>query len=345
MEVLKRYTEETSHSPLRVNHVSKAVSSARQFINDRREGRIKSLKTPFNKLNSCLLDGIDWWRIMTIAGLPGSGKSTIASQIKKGFLDLNVEEDFEILSFEFEMRMEDQLARDIASKTDRSVKEIYSAQSPLSDDAFDEVNSVLTSYANKPLYYVEEFGSATDVVQTIMSFCRDRGLTKDGKGLVVTIDHVLLTKGKQGEGEKQKIDALSHALVGLKQYFSSIGQKIIIIMLSQLNRDIGERDRVSNKKLHYPTMNDLFAASSVYQCSDYVLVSHIPGRIPGISVHYGPPREGFPYGFPVRCPDDPSREMVYWHLIKERFGDPKILTLVQDFQHSRLIEYDLVPEN
>jgi hypothetical protein len=321
--------------------VGDVITSTIQFIDDRRKGNIKSLRTSFDKLNKCLLGGVDWWRILTIAGVPGGGKSTILSLIRKDFLELNKDQEFEILSFEFEMRLEDQLSRDISSSLSTDIKTLYSAEKSLEDDKFNEVKVLLDAKKDLPLFFVDRVGSVREIIQTIMGFANNRGLKENGKGLVVTIDHILLTKGKTGEGEKAKIDDLSHSLVELKKYFSSVGIKVIFIMLSQLNRDISEKERVSNPKLHYPTMNDLFAASSVYQCSDYVLVTQIPAKISGIGLFYGPPKEGFPAGLPVFCPKSPNTPMIYWHLIKERFGDQKIIPLIADFKHSKMEEYNL----
>lgn len=236
--------------------------------------------------------------------------------------------------------MEDQLARDVSSSLQKSVKEIYSGFKPLSDEEFEEISTTLDGYNDSPAFYVDHVGSAKDVIQTIIQFAENRRLLEQDKGLVVTIDHVLLTKGKNSEAEKAKIDDLSHSLVELKKYFSSTGLRVIFIMLSQLNRDIQDRERVSNPRQHYPTMNDLFAASSVYQCSDYVLICHIPARLAGMGAHYGPPREGFKDGLPILCPDGSGHQMMYWHLIKERFGEPKVMMMFEDFKNSRVLEWN-----
>lgn len=45
---------------LPIRHISAAVTSAKDFIDKRRKGQIKSLKTSKKKLNDALLDGLDW---------------------------------------------------------------------------------------------------------------------------------------------------------------------------------------------------------------------------------------------------------------------------------------------
>lgn len=334
-------TGKKSSNALEIKHISEGVLHAKKYIKDRKDGIERSLQTSFKKLNKTLMDGIDWYRILTIAGLSGSGKSTILENLKRDFMTLNPQESFEILSFEFEMRIEDQLTRNVSSKVNKSVKELYSAGSPLSETDFEVVTEELDKIADAPIYYVDNVGTVKEIIDTIIYFVNSNRLEDSGKGLIVTIDHLLLTKGKGTEKEKDKIDNLMQQLVALKQYFSSRKIKCLFITLSQLNRDIETGDRILKRELHYPNKNDIFAASSVYYCSDYVIITHKPAGINGIRDWYGPEREGFPYGLPVKCPSDTTKAMVYWHVIKERFGDNKVLAMVEDFKNSKILEYDL----
>ena len=314
-----------------------------ELIRQRKEGKLTSLKTSFNKLNKHLLNGIDWYRIFTIGGMSGSGKSTILEQIKRDFLKLNSKDNFVILSFEFEMLIEDQLARSVAARTHIGLKDMYSADKPLSEFDMRSVEAALKDLSDPRSFYVDNTGTVEQIKSTIMDFVVSQNLQATSTGLVVTIDHLLLTKGKTGEAEKAIIDDLMTTLVELKKYYASIGQKVMFILLSQLNRDIESIDRVTNQMLHYPTKNDIFGASSVFNSSDYVMISHRPGVLVGMGSYYGPPKkeQGWPNGLPVKCPTDTSKHMVYWHLIKERFGKPALLTMVEDFEHASIKEYSL----
>ncbi len=334
-------TAKVSSNALPIKHISEGVVEAKKYILKRKLGEERSLQTSFKKLNRVLMDGIDWYRILTIGGLSGSGKSTILENLKRDFFEYNPNEKFDVLSFEFEMRIEDQLTRNISSKIDRSVKQLYSAGEVLSDEDYDKAAQALDSISDRPIYYIDNVGTVKEIIDTIIYFVNSNKLEENGRGLIVTIDHLLLTKGKGSEKEKEKVDNLMHQLVALKQYFSSRKIRCLFITLSQLNRDIESGDRVLKRELHYPTKNDLFAASSVYYCSDYVVISHKPAGVNGIRDWYGPDREGFPYGLPVLCPTNQDRAMVYWHVIKERFGDTKVLAMVEDFKNSRILEYDL----
>lgn len=273
--------------------------------------------------------------------MSGSGKSTIAEQLKRGIVTNNPEAKIKILSFEFEMLAQDQIIRNLSGKLGVEVKQILSAtQNTLTDEEVSKITSHALQMTNMPIYYVDTVGSVPQISETIFSFINEYKMVENNEGLIVTIDHVLLTKGRTGEDEKTKVVNLMHDLVAIKKYLSSIGMNITFIILSQLNREIERTDRIINSSLHYPNRNDIFASSSVFYSSDYVLISHKPSVIDGIGTYYGPARPGFPKGLPVFNPTNPDQPMIYWHLIKERFGSPKILTMVDDFAHSQVLEFE-----
>jgi DnaB-like helicase C terminal domain len=238
------------------------------------------------------------------------------------------------------MLIEDQLTRFTSSKVKKSLKEIYSAEKPLSDADYRDVLKVLDAKKSAPIYYVDVPGTPQQIKETILHFAMKQELLEKGKGLVVSIDHATLVKGKSGEAEKAIIDELMTNFLELKKYFASIGLRCIFLVLSQLNRDIERPERTANRLLHYPTRNDIFAASSIYHCSDYVMISHRPANINGIKDFYGPPIEGrFPEGLPTKAAD--GRHMIYWHLIKERFGKTVIMTMVEDFKNATVEQINI----
>lgn len=68
---------------------------------------------------------------------------------------------------------------------------------------------------------------------------------------------------------------------------------------------------------------------------------HKPCLVDGITNWYGPPTKGFPSGLPVFNPENPEQPMIYFHLIKERFGMPKILAMLDHLQYSLIKEANL----
>lgn len=227
----------------------------------------------------------------------------------------------------------DQALRGLSGKLEVNIDELHDNR--ISNDKLDIAVNDMSYY---PIYYVDEVGSVKDIVDTIDSFVEENTL-KSNKGLIVTIDHSLLTKNDQGDDEKKMLSKLMHTLVRLKKYYYSKNVKIMFIVLSQLNREIEKPERILNPVLHYPNKNDLFGSSSVYYCSDYVIITHKPSIIEGIGKWYGPPKNGYPKGLPVFHPEDETIPLLYWHVIKARFGTNKILIMIEDFIRSRVLEY------
>ncbi len=237
----------------------------------------------------------------------------------------------------------DEIARDVSSRINKSVKEIYSAGTPLTDNEEKEIHSYLEEFKKFSVNIVDQPGTVSNIKDTILYYCSINKLAEKKKGLIITLDHTLLVKREEGEDEKTTLDNLMHTLVALKKFLSSSGIRVIFFVLSQLNRNIETTERIVNPKLHYPNKNDLFGASSVYHSSDYVIILHRPCLIEGLGNWYGraKPEYGFPDGLPVYNPQNKDQPMIYLHIIKERFGKPGIIAMLDDLAHSKITEYSL----
>lgn len=227
--------------------------------------------------------------------MSSSGKSTLLEQIKRTILENN---DIALLSFEFEMLIEDQLERTESSGYD------------------------INQLEDKNYYYVDRFCTVEQMTTLIREFV----YSNIDKQIIVTIDHTLLVKGK---GEKETIDNLMTGLVELKKEFNSLQLNVSFICLSQLNREIESDNRILNPLLHYPTKKDLFGSDVVFQCSDHVYVIHRPAIIAGINAigYYGKQK------LPLK---HEGRDVVYGHIIKNRFGETGMLTYLEDLKHGKL---------
>lgn len=257
-------------------------------------------------------------------------------------IELNPTEKFDILSFQFEMLGVDEVSRDVSSKMNKTIKEIYSAKEKLTDIDLQKVKLHLEEMKKYPIYVVDNIGTVNNIKDTILHYVSSNDLIKKKRGLIVTLDHSLLCKAEDGENEKVTLDRLMHTLMILKKYLSSIGLKVTFFVLSQLNRDIESSDRVTNPKLHFPTKNDIFGASSVYYSSDYVIILHMPALVEGLGFWYGPEQDGFPQGLPVFNPKRktaPKQAMIYLHVIKERFGKRGIIPMIDELANGRIMEY------
>ena len=211
--------EKSNDKGLEYNHIQKASADALQYMDLRRKGKIRSLKTCWKKLNSKLTGGFEWRTITTIAGMSGSGKSSMANQLETSLFDENKYETFSVLSFNFEMVAFKQVGRKISSKMDKTVTELYSGNSKLSDEDFKKaethVNSDIKTY---DVYYVDVPGSVEEIYNTILKFHEEQKKIKGPYyGTVIFLDHTLLTRGAQGASEREILARLYKMFMLLKK--------------------------------------------------------------------------------------------------------------------------------
>ena len=80
-----------------------AFNEALKYMVKRQSGEEKSIYTPWPKFNDATTDGLEWNTLTVIGGRPGSGKTLIKDQIIRESFDLNPNDDFRVLEFQFEM--------------------------------------------------------------------------------------------------------------------------------------------------------------------------------------------------------------------------------------------------
>lgn len=291
--------EQTLNNMLSVKHISDATDEILNYINHRRKGIIRSLRTRWPKFNRQCMGGIEPNVIYTVCGISGSGKSSFANSLETDLFDMNPTEDFVVLNFNFEMLSSKQVGRKLSYKLNRTTSELYSASNTddsyrVSDVDYEEILKQSDKIRKYPIYYIDCPGTVDEIKNTIIGFQKLEEMKN--KWLIVILDHTLLTKGKQSESEREIISNLQRMFMERKKY-----GKITIIQLSQLNREIEDKDRINNPSLHYPMRRDLFGSDSIFQTSDYVIVLHRP-EIIGIS-EYGPKKL-------------PVKNMIYMHFLK-----------------------------
>jgi len=308
---------------LDIKHISEATKEILDYINNRRTGKVKSLRTRWSKFNRNCMGGIEPNTIYSICGISGSGKSSFANSLETDLFELNPNENFVVLNFNFEMMSSKQVGRKLSYKLNKTTSELYSASNTddtykVTDVDFEEILKQADKIQQYPIYYVDCPGTVEEIKNTIIRF-QTSELAK-GKWIIVILDHTLLTKGHTSESEREIISDLQKMFMERKKY-----GKITIIQLSQLNREIEDKDRINNPAMHYPMRRDIFGSDSLFQASDYVIVLHRP-EIISIS-EYGPKKL-------------PVKNMIYMHILKNREGEPKFLSFENNLKYNRIDEID-----
>jgi replicative DNA helicase len=306
---------------LTYKHISRSTDDILTYIDNRRKGIVKSLKTRWEKFNKVCMGGIEPNVIISIAGISGSGKSSLANSLETDLIDLNPKEDIVVLSFNFEMLASRQVGRKLSYKLTKTTAELYSASpegGTITDQEYDSIVKESDKIKWYPIYYVDSPGTVDEIRETIMQFS-ELPQVKD-KWLVIILDHTLLTKGKTGESEREILTHLQRLFMEIKKY-----NRNTIIQLSQMNREIENIERINNQSLHFPTRRDIFGSDSLFQASDYVVVIHRPELL-GIKA----------YGIN----NWPVKDKIYMHILKNREGEPKILSFINNLRFNRIDEYN-----
>ena len=299
-----------------IRPMSVVANEAVQYIAGRREHKIVSLKTRWNKFNKQCMGGIEPNTVLTIAGISGSGKSSFANLITTDVIDLNESEDVIVLNFSLEMVGFRQVGRTLSNKLRRTTSTLYSSEKDLDDNTFRMVVSVTNKLKEYPIYFVDSPTTPTQVKDIIFQFY-DTYVKGTNKYFLIVYDHALLTK--QVGSVLETISELERVFIQAKKL-----PMTSIIQLAQMNRNIESSERINNPTSHYPMRSDLSSSDAIFQASDYVCVIHRP-EILGIQ-EYGPNHL-------------PTSNKVYIHMLKNRdAGKPCILEFENDLAFNNLIE-------
>ena len=306
--------EQKSYNTLPFKHISKATDEIIDYMGQRKNHKIDSLRTRWPKFNTLCMGGIEPNAIYTFSGISGSGKSSLVNTLETDLIDLNPNRELVVLSFNFEMLASRQVGRKLSYKLKETTSTLYSAVSSIDDKAFEKVKNEAENIKKYPIYYVDTPSTVEHIAETIDYFY---DVIAKGKWLIIILDHTLLVTSN-GRDERTTI-------IDLQKLFMQIKKKpnISIIQISQMNRNIEQPERIINPTSHYPMRSDLSTSDFIFQSSDYVIVLHRPELL-GITA-YGPQRQLV-------------ADMVYLHFLKNREGDLKILRFINDLKYNNLIE-------
>lgn len=312
-----------------------ALKKAIYKLDARRKGKLKSLRSAWPKFNDAFCDGLEWRTITVVGARPGTGKTLFMEQLIDDIIQFNQDHNFRILKFQFEMLDETNGIRKLSLNTGYDYNALMSKAEPLDDGVFDKCVELYHKSKERDIVDVIYDPCTVDVMcATIHNHMENHAQMvkdKDGKlvkkytNMLVTIDHSALFKVAKGQ-EKDKFEmlyALGEALTYMKKHYP-----VAFIVLSQLNRNIDNPDRVRNGEYgNYVLDSDLFGADALLQHADVVLGINKPS-IRKIS-HYGPDK--------YIIEDD---DILVFHFLKSRNGLTKMSFFKLDRSKMRIIEID-----
>ena len=297
--------------------IAQAADESVAYIRARKEHLIVPLKTRWQKFNKVCCGGIEPNMIITIAGISGSGKSSIVNAIETDLIECNPTQDVVVLDFSFEMVSFRSVTRKLSYRLKRTTSELYSAYDSIDESTMQMVEEEANKLKKYQIYYVDTPCTVEAIEKTIDYF--HDNIAK-GKWLIVILDHALLV---EGDSERGTIVDLQKMFIRKKKLSNTS-----IIQLSQMNRNIEQPERINNPALHFPLRSDLAASDALFHASDYVIAINRPELLNLQS-----------YGIRHL----PVRNKVYLHFLKVRdAGEPCILEFENDLKYGNLIESDTV---
>lgn len=315
--------EAGKQSSRRKSYVS-VLKKGLKYIEKRRNGDIKSLRTPWPGFNSAGIAGLEWGSMLTIGARPGAGKTMIVSQMLREAHRLNPDQKFNILEFQFEMGDDQYAARQFAGEMAEDYGVILSTEKQLDEFILTRIKEYIQETERlETLGFKREMVSESCTHSEIEAEIKQAYVDGGSRPILVTIDHSWLIK-KSG-GEKDKFDVLYNTTEMLMKLKNQI--PVIVIMLTQLNRSIEEAARKTAGSIaNYPTSSDIFGGDALMQGSDMVVALSRPYKADIKS--YGP------YAYEV------GEDDVFMHLLKVRNGNEKksIIFMKMEGASQRMIE-------
>lgn len=304
-----------------------AYKEALQYLKGRKEGLIKSVRTPWKRFNDATVDGFEWHSMIVIAGRPGTGKTMIKDQIIREAFNLNTHTYFKVLEFQFEMVARASAIREYSSVIKKSYKYICSADNNVLTDAeLDACRAYSKQKVNDPVDIIQTPCTINEFEELVESWFEFNSTVVSGEKTytpgIVTVDHSVLFK--RASFEKDRMDTLynlGECLTRVKRKFP-----VIFIILSQLNRNVDSVERSGDGKHgNYILDSDIFGSDALLQHADTVVAFNRPAS-KNIRL-YGP--EKYIIG---------DENILVGHFLKVRNGDTRMSFFKAEFEKMSIIE-------
>ncbi len=310
----------------KLKKIDEAIDEVIEYIEGRMHGYITSLRTGYKKLDSAMIDGIEWNSVLTIGGRPSVGKSAYSDCIVDGCFANNLDKDgkpnFMLLDFNWELSSRVTLLRRLSARFKKTYKYIISADNNrINKREFEDMVKILRNqYGTLPITFCEEPLTIKDFVETIEDFCKEN----PGKRVLIRVDHTLLTKMSAGDSQVQMLLNLLMAANMLKKKLP-----VAFIFLTQINREFEERQEDGNDK-SFPRQGDVYGGDAAAMFSETILLLNKPSKY---NIRQYGMRGGL-INFPIEGDD------LFAHIVKNRNGENDIiLHYKENFKNMSIKEY------
>lgn len=312
-----------------------ALAKAILKMKARRSGELKSLKSAWPRFNDAFLDGLEWRTITVVGARPGTGKTLFMEQLINDIIELNTDQQFRVLKFQFEMVDETNGIRKLSLNTGSDYNTLMSKSEKVDKDVYAKCVELYHKSAEKDFINVVYDPCTVDVMCATIHYEMEKykiktGEDEEGKpiykysNMLVTIDHSALFRvGKNQKDKFEMLYALGEALTYMKKHYP-----IAFLVLSQLNRNIDNPERSRDGEYgNYVLDSDLFGADALLQHADVVLGINKPS-IRKIR-QYGPER------FIIN-----DEEILAFHFLKSRNSTTRLSFFKLDRSTMRIVEID-----
>lgn len=303
-------------------HISQAYQAALDYMQKRKTGDIKSIKTPWSRMNQVTMDGFEWNNIIVIGGRPGSGKTMFTNLITRESFKLNPDQEFGVLDFQFEMIARTIAMRELSGAMKKTMKQLASCGDELSDDDIDTAIRYTQEHGKRNIWTIDKPMTVKEIEAKI-----EECIAKFNMPFIITLDHsVLVSKSSSEKDQFDTLHNLAKMMTRLKKY------PVMFIVLTQLNREVESIERQKPGTYgNYIFDSDIYGGDALLQHADIVLGINRPSKY-NLRV-YGPEK------YQV------SPKHIVVHYLKNRNGQAGQFSFFEeDFQHMRLYEVDPPPK-
>ena len=251
------------------------VDDAASILLQYQSGELTPIQFKQEIINKVLLGGLFPGTVVGIAGSSGHGKTTLMQGLESDILNESLNpncKDYMILKNNYEMSVFKLFLRSLKVGLRKKVAHLLSEEFTNEEKILFE--SIKAQESDPRIKYFENPTDPETWFKVVEQFIVQNSHVKH---LVITIDHIALVQSTMA-GKKDGIDTMIERINYLKNKYKG---RVSFLILSQLNRNIEERD---NPKNSAPKKGDLYQSDFLYQLSDVIIVVHQPYRF-GLQEH------------------------------------------------------------